>query len=223
MQPHILVIEDNSDVASIVQYELEGAGCAVVTAPDGITGLTWAREQPPHLVILDLGLPDVDGAEITQRLRKTSRVPIIILTAIDAIDSKVGLLAAGADDYLTKPFHPEELVACVKAQLSEQGATATVSLGALEIHTQKRQVTYGGREIELSRQEYALLLLLCRQPGRVYSRAEINQHIWNGTLQRSSNVVDVHMGNLRNKFREFGGHNVLRSVRGVGYALRPPD
>ncbi|SMB83404.1 response regulator transcription factor [Deinococcus hopiensis] len=223
MPPHILLIEDNADIANVVQYELNQAGCNVVTAPDGLTGLIYAREQPPQLVILDLGLPDFDGAEVARRLRKTSTFPIIILTAVDAVDRKVGLLEAGANDYLTKPFHPEELVARVKVQLRQyQGGAEMLSYGTLEIHTLKRQVTYDGRPIELSPKEYELLLLLARQPGRVYSRQEIDQKLWNGQLSRHSNVVDVHMGNLRNKLRSVGGYSLLRTVRGVGYGLKVP-
>lgn len=157
MEQRILLIEDNLDITRVVQYELEQAGYRVMTAPDGISGLTSARENIPDLVILDLGLPDFDGAEIARRLRKTSPVPIIILTAMDALDRKVNLLEAGADDYMTKPFHPEELVARVKVQLRHQQHGEVIMIGALEIHPQKRLCHYNGHEVRLSPKEFDLL------------------------------------------------------------------
>ncbi|SMB78470.1 response regulator transcription factor [Deinococcus hopiensis] len=221
MQAHILVIEDNSDIAQVIQYELQEGGWSVATAPNGITGLLRARETPPHLVILDLGLPDFDGAEVARRLRKTTHVPIIVLTAIDAVDRKVELLEAGANDYVTKPFHPEELLARVKVQL-RQKSDDLLSFGALQIRPERRQVIFEGKEVHLSPKEFELLLLLSRQPGRVYSREEITSEIWRGELSSTSNVVDVHFGNLRRKLRNVAGRSSIRTVRGRGYALRSP-
>ncbi|GAA5500575.1 alkaline phosphatase synthesis transcriptional regulatory protein PhoP [Deinococcus xinjiangensis] len=222
MEQRILLIEDNPDITRVVQYELEQAGYNVITAPDGITGLTSARENNPDLVILDLGLPDFDGAEIARRLRKTSSVPIIILTAMDAVDRKVNLLEAGADDYMTKPFHSEELVARVKVQLRHQQHGEIISIGALEIHPQKRLCSYNGQEVRLSPKEFDLLTFLARQPGRVYSRQEIEREVWNGELPSNSNVVDVHMANMRAKLRDLDGYGIIRTVRGIGYALKTP-
>ena len=223
MQPHVLVIEDHPDIAQIVQFELQEAGCHVITAPDGTTGLLRARETSPQLVILDLGLPDFDGAEVARRLRKTMQIPIIVLTAIDAVDRKVELLEAGVNDYVTKPFHPEELLARVKVQLRPQHRGVEVlSLGSLQIHTQQRRVIYDGTELHLSPKEFELLLLLARQPGRVYAREEISREVWKGELSGNSNVIDVHFGNLRSKLRDAAGSSYIRTVRGVGYALRTP-
>ncbi|SMB85897.1 response regulator transcription factor [Deinococcus hopiensis] len=219
MQAHILVIEDNPDIAQVLQYELQEGGWDVSTASTGTSGLMQARETPPHLVILDLGLPDFDGVEVARRLRKTMDVPIIVLTAIDAVDRKVELLEAGANDYVTKPFHPEELLARVKVQL-RQKKDDLLSFGDLQIHPERRQVLYDGKEVLLSRKEFELLLLLSRQPGRVYSRQEISNEIWKGELSTSSNVVDVHFGNLRSKLRDVAGRSYIRTVRGMGYALR---
>ena len=220
MEQRILLIEDNPDITRVVEYELEQAGYRVLTAPDGISGLTSARENVPDLVILDLGLPDLDGAEIARRLRKTSPVPIIILTAMDALDRKVNLLEAGADDYMTKPFHPEELVARVKVQLRHQQHGEVIMIGALEIHPQKRLCHYNGHEVRLSPKEFDLLTFLARQPGRVYSRGEIEREVWNGELPSNSNVVDVHMANMRAKLRDLDGYGIIRTVRGIGYALK---
>ena len=216
----VLIVEDDPDITRVVRYELEEAGYRVINAVDGVTGLTTAREVTPDLVILDLGLPDLDGAEIARRIRKTSDIPIIILTAMDAIDRKVSLLDAGADDYLTKPFHPEELLARVRVQLRHHQGGETVVLGELEINAEKRICKYGGREVRFSPREFDLLTFLARQPGRVYTREEIERGVWGEDLPSNSNVVDVHMANIRAKLRDVDGYGVIRTVRGIGYALK---
>lgn len=221
-EQRILLIEDNPDITRVVQYELEQAGYNVLTAPDGLSGLTCAREQSPDLVILDLGLPDFDGVEVARRLRKTSTVPIVILTAMDEVDRKVNLLEAGADDYMTKPFHAEELIARVRVRLRHQQHGEIISVGVLEIHPQKRLCYYENAEVRLSPKEFDLLTFLARQPGRVYSRGEIEREIWNGELPSNSNVVDVHMANMRAKLRDLDGYGLIRTVRGIGYALKTP-
>lgn len=218
----ILIVEDDPDIQRIVRLELEEAGFKVLVASDGVSGLTTARESSPDLVILDLGLPDLDGAEIARRLRKTSDTPIIVLTAMDAVSTKVNLLEGGADDYLTKPFHPEELVARVKVQLRKSRGGEAVVLGLLEITPDKRLVRYAEREVRLSPREFDLLSFLSRQPGRVYSREEIERGVWGEDLPANSNVVDVHMANIRAKLRDVDGYGVIRTVRGIGYALKAP-
>jgi two-component system, OmpR family, alkaline phosphatase synthesis response regulator PhoP len=218
--PLCLIIEDDPDITNVVRYELETAGFRVVSAADGISGLTAAREAKPDLVILDLGLPDLDGAEIARRIRKTSDIPIIILTAQDSIDRKVSLLDSGADDYLTKPFEVEELLARVRVQLRHQQGGATLVLGELEINFEKRLCRYANQEIRLSPREFELLTFLARQPGRVYTREEIERGVWGNDLPDNSNVVDVHMANMRSKLREANGYGVIRTVRGIGYALK---
>lgn len=220
MEQRILVIEDNPDINRVVQYELEQAGFGVLAAFDGISGLTLAREQNPDLVILDLGLPDIEGAEVTRRLRKNGSVPIIILTALDSLERKLALLEAGADDYMTKPFHPEELVARVKVQLRHQQQGDVIRVGELEVYPQKRLAYFKGHEVRLSPREFDLLTFLARQPGRVYSRAEIEREVWSGDLPSNSNVVDVHMANMRSKLRDLDGYGLIRTVRGIGYALK---
>jgi two-component system, OmpR family, alkaline phosphatase synthesis response regulator PhoP len=219
-QTRILIIEDDADITKVLRFELEEAGFIVLNATDGVSGLTAAREHAPDLVILDLGLPDLDGAEIARRIRKTSDIPIIILTAMDAISSKVSLLEGGADDYLTKPFEPAELVARVRVQLRKQRGGEAITLGQLEIQTEKRLVRYAGKEVRLSPKEFELLAFLARQPGRVYARDEIERGVWGSNLDENSNVVDVHMANIRSKLRDVDGYGVIRTVRGIGYALK---
>jgi two-component system, OmpR family, alkaline phosphatase synthesis response regulator PhoP len=216
----ILAIEDDPDISKVLRFELEEAGFVVHTAQDGISGLTAAREVMPDLVILDLGLPDFDGAEIARRIRKTSDIPIIILTALDAVGTKVQLLEGGADDYLTKPFEPAELVARVRVQLRKHRGGDAIALGKLEIHMEKRLVRFDQKEIRLSPKEFELLAFLARQPGRVYAREEIERGVWGSNLDDNSNVVDVHMANIRSKLRDVDGYGVIRTVRGIGYALK---
>ncbi|ACO48193.1 response regulator transcription factor [Deinococcus deserti] len=220
MQQTILVIEDDPDIAQILTTEIEDAGYRVLTAPNRMSGLTCARSEAPDLVILDLGLPDMHGTEVARRLRRTSRTPIVVLTGMDTVASKVGLLEAGASDYLTKPFHPEELVARVRVQLRKHQQAGEVSVGALKLYLQQQVCLYQGREVRLSPKEFELLGLLAEVPGRVYSRDVIVAELWPGVVDVGRSVVEVHMANLRSKLREVGGAGVLRTVRGVGYALR---
>lgn len=139
---------------------------------------------------------------------------------MDALDRKLALLEAGANDYMTKPFYPEELVARVRVQLRHQQQGDVIRVGNLEIQPQKRLCAYKGNEVRLSPREFDLLTFLARQPGRVYSRAEIEREVWQGELPSNSNVVDVHMANMRSKLREAGGFGLIRTVRGIGYALK---
>lgn len=218
-QQRILIIEDDTDIANVLKMDLTDAGYDVEHADSAMNGLIRAREDHPALILLDLGLPDFDGGDVVQRLRKNSAVPIIVLTARDTVDEKVRLLGLGADDYLIKPFHPDELIARVKVQL-RQRTTESLTMGDLTLDPQKRLVMYKAEELRLSPKEFDILALLIRQPGRVYSRQEIGQEIWQGRLPEGSNVVDVHMANLRAKLRDLDGYGLLRTVRGVGYALR---
>ncbi|WP_456446270.1 response regulator transcription factor [Oceanithermus sp.] len=218
----ILIIEDDPEIANLLQAELGEAGYRVDWAPGGMQGLVKLREDPPHLIVLDLGLPDLDGSEIARRAKQHGDVPIIVLTATDAVERKVQLLLGGADDYLTKPFHPAELLARIQVQLRRGEGSEVRRVGDLEIEVETRRVRAGGREVALSPKEFALLELLSSRPGRVFSRDEIARHIWGKPLETESNVVDVHVANLRAKLREAGAYGYLRTVRGVGYALRKP-
>jgi len=218
----ILLIEDDPEIAELLKVELGEAGYVVEWAPSGMEGLVRLRETPPRLIILDLGLPDIDGAEIARRVKQHGDLPIIVLTATDTVERKVQLLLGGADDYLTKPFHPAELLARIQVQLRKGEGGEVRRVGDLQIDTETRRVRHKGVEVQLSPKEFALLDLLSSRPGRVFSRSEIEQHVWGHTLDTNSNVVDVHVANLRAKLRDVGAYGYLRTVRGVGYALRQP-
>ena len=218
----ILLIEDDRDIARLLQAELSEAGYEVSWAGSGMQGLVRLREDPPQLVVLDLGLPDLDGAEIARRIKQRGDLPIIVLTATDAVERKVELLLGGADDYLTKPFHPAELLARIQVQLRRGRGGEVRRVGELEIDTEARRVRHRGVEVQLSPKEFALVELLSSKPGRVFSRDEIEERVWDHPLDSGSNVVDVHIANLRNKLRAVEAFGYLRTVRGVGYALQPP-
>ncbi len=216
----ILIVEDDLDILRLLTRELEDAGFEVMAFDSGIRGLSAVREHEPDLVILDLGLPDLSGQEIARRVRHTGDTPIIILTAADEVGTKVEMLNAGADDYLAKPFHVEELLARVNVQLRKRTLGSAQKIGDLTIDPVRRQVFWADDEIRFSPREYELITYLAGQPGRVYSRKEIENNVWGEDLPPSSNVVDVHIANIRGKLREAGGYGVIRTIRGVGYALK---
>jgi DNA-binding response OmpR family regulator len=216
----IVVIEDDADIARLLELELVDAGYQADCFPNAMRGLAAVRELDPDLVVLDLGLPDLDGSEIAGRIRRTGSTPILVLTARDAVASKVALFELGVDDYLVKPFHPAELLARIAALLRRHSLGAEAQIGDLRLDPLRRQVWWSGTEVRLSRREFELLALLAAQPGRVYGREEIERTLWADDPAPTSNAVDVHIGNLRNKLREAGGFGLIRTVRGVGYALR---
>ncbi len=216
----ILIVEDDVDILRLLTRELKDAGFDVLAYESGIRGLSAVRENQPDLVILDLGLPDLSGQEIARRVRRTGDTPILILTAADEVGTKVEMLNAGADDYLAKPFHVQELLARVNVQLRKRTLGSALKVGEMSIDPVRRQVKWAEEEVRLSPREYELLVYLAGQPGRVYSRKEIENNVWGEDLPPSSNVVDVHIANIRGKLRDAGGFGVIRTVRGVGYALK---
>ncbi len=216
----ILIVEDDLDILRLLSRELEDAGFEVLPFDSGMRGLSAVREMEPDLVILDLGLPDLSGQEIARRVRRTNDTPILILTAADEVGTKVEMLNAGADDYLAKPFHFEELLARINVQLRKRTLGSAQQIGDLTIDPVRRQVLWGEEEVRFSPREYELITYLAGQPGRVYSRKEIENNVWGEELPPSSNVVDVHIANIRGKLRDAGGFGVIRTIRGVGYALK---
>jgi DNA-binding response OmpR family regulator len=220
----ILVVEDEPKLAGVIQRGLEGQGHAVDASHDGEEGLARAEIEPYDLVILDLMLPKLDGLAVCRQLRAQKRdVPVLMLTARDTVDDRVAGLDSGADDYLVKPFALRELLARVRALLRRDGARDPVMRVAdLEIDTASHQVRRGGRLIELTSKEYAILEFFARNPNRVLSRTQIADHVWNFDFLAASNVVDVYLGYLRRKLGDHQEPRLLRTIRGAGYQLRVP-
>ena len=218
----ILVVEDERKVAELVSRGLRAERFAVDVADTGESGWAMANTYDYDLMILDLGLPGMDGLELLRRLRRRQeQVPILILTARDATASKVENFEAGADDYLTKPFAFAELVVRVKALL-RRGPTnhaAVVRVADLEIDLLHHQVKRAGQKIELTPKEYTLLEYLAANPNRVVSRTMIVEHVWDQRFEGLTNIVDVYVRHLRSKVDDPFPVKLIRTVRGVGYRL----
>jgi DNA-binding response OmpR family regulator len=217
----VLVIEDDRDIARLVELALEQHGFEVRCAHDGLSGLTAAQEFDPAGVILDIMLPKMDGVGVLKRLRETgNRVPVIMLTARDTTSDKVHSLDLGADDYLTKPFDVEELLARLRALLRRTEGDEMLRVADLTINRATREVRRGGREIDLTAKEFELLEFMARNHRRVLSRDLLLSRVWNHGFGATSNVVDVYMGYLRRKVDAPGEPRLIKTVHGVGYALR---
>ncbi len=219
----ILVVEDETKVASFIRRALEEESYAVDVCDDGAKGLDLARAGCYDLIVLDLMLPGMPGLEVLKALRKEQvAAPVLILTARSEVDQKVKGLDAGADDYLTKPFAIEELVARVRALLRRgSGETGGVlQVEDLVLNPATREVARGGKRIELTAKEYALLEYLMRNAGRVLTRPMIAEHVWNQDFDTFTNVIDVYVNYLRNKIDRDRERKLIRTVRGSGYTLK---
>ncbi len=222
----ILLVEDEIKVASFIRRALEEESYAVDVRADGTEGLDLAREAVDgryDLIILDLMLPGLSGLEILRALRKDQiTAPVLILTARSEIDQKVKGLDAGADDYLTKPFAIEELLARVRVLLRRGfgETTGILQVEDLILNPATREVTRGGKRIELTSKEYALLEYLMRNVGRVLTRPMIAEHVWNLDFDTFTNVIDVYVNYLRNKIDRGRDHKLIHTVRGTGYVLK---
>jgi DNA-binding response OmpR family regulator len=216
----ILVVEDDAQIARVLRLELEHEGYAVETAADGLAGLEKALKEP-DLVILDLMLPKMDGLEVCARIRHKSTVPIIMLTAKDRIPDRVGGLDAGADDYLTKPFSIEELLARVRARLRERHPKSNVlTVKDLTMDRDRREVVRQGKEIQLTAKEYALLEYLLLHRNKVHTRDELFNGVWGSDFLGDSNLIDVYIRYLRGKIDDGFDEKLIATVRGVGYTLK---
>jgi len=218
----ILVVEDEKKLAELISRSLRAERYAVDTAHDGAAAWVLIETYDYDLLILDLMLPGLDGGELLRRTRrKNPHVPILILTARDAMDEKVRQFEAGADDYLTKPFAFAELSVRVKALLRRGPVTraSTLRVGDLEIDRLTQQVRRGGRRIELTGKEYALLEYLATNPGRVFSRTMIIEHVWDQSFEGLTNIVDVYVRHLRGKVDDPFPTKLIRTVRGAGYCI----
>ena len=218
----VLVVEDDRDIARLVELALEQGGFEVRCTHDGPSGLTAAKEFDPNVLILDIMLPKMDGVAVLKRLRGTgSRVPVIMITARDTTSDKVQSLDLGADDYLTKPFDIEELLARVRAILRRTEGDEVLRVADLTINRATREVWRGEREIDLTAKEFDLLEFMARNPRRVLSRDLLLSRVWNqGFGGAMTNVVDVYVGYLRRKVDAPGEPRLIKTVHGVGYALK---
>ena len=217
----ILVVDDEANIIELAKMYLQNEGYVVESARDGREALTKINSLQPALVVLDLMLPEVDGWEVCRKVRADSDVPIIMLTARDDDVDKIVGLELGADDYLTKPFNPRELVARVRAVLRryEKSATSTkpIHLGQVTIDPQRREVTVGGRQADFRTKEFDLLWALAEHRGIVLSRDQLLDLVWGYDYYGETRTVDVHIAHLRDKLE--GSDMVIKTVWGVGYKL----
>ncbi len=220
----ILIVEDDSSIARLVKLELEHRGLRVRCAYDGPSGLEAVADFDPAAVVLDIMLPVMDGVGMLKKLRqKGNGVPVIMLTARDTAADKVHSLDLGADDYLTKPFDTEELMARLRALLRRAEGDEVLRVADLEIDTATREVRRGERKVEnLTAREYDLLEFMARNPRRVLSRDLLLSRVWDQESGIETNVVDVYIGYLRKKLDTPGEVRLIQTIRGVGYSLRKP-
>lgn len=219
----ILVVDDELKIARLVRDYLVEAGFDVVTANDGPSALAAARSRKPDLIVLDLGLPRMDGLDVTRTIRQISETPIVMLTArSDETDRIIGL-ELGADDYIVKPFSPREVVARVKAVLRRSGAapaTRLIRIGEMTIDLHRRSVDANGKTAGLTTTEFDLLVALARQPGRVFTRAQLLDALHGVSFQSYERAIDSHVKNIRKKLEDgLGLPRVIETVYGVGYKL----
>ena len=221
----LLAVEDEKKVASFIKKGLEEEGYAVDAALDGKTGFQMAMDRVHDLIILDIHLPGMDGLSLLHELRQRKVLtPVLLLTVRANIEDKVLGLDAGADDYLTKPFAFEELVARVRALLRRQteAKLPVLEFADLVLDPSRRTVHRGGRKIELTAKEYALLDYFMRNPGRVLTRSMIADRVWDYNFDSMTNIIDVYVNYLRRKIDSEGEHKLIHTVRGVGYVLKEP-
>jgi DNA-binding response OmpR family regulator len=225
----LLVVEDDERIRSALIRALRERGHAVSSAGTALAGLRQAVEERPDLVVLDLGLPDLDGHELLRMLRAVSAVPVIVATARDDDDSVVRALNSGADDYVLKPFRADQLEARIRAVLRRAAgagdpAAAQVTVGPLTVEPRSRRVTYGGRLVELAPKEFDLLAYLAARAGTVVTKRELLSEVWQLPYGGSDKTVDVHLSWLRRKLGESGAEpRLLQTVRGVGVRLAEPE
>jgi two-component system response regulator MprA len=219
----ILVIEDEGQIADLLRRGLLYEGYSVEVTPDGESGLAAARDRAPDLVLLDLMLPGMDGLTVCRRLRSASDVPIVILTAKDAVPDRVAGLDAGADDYIVKPFSFDELLARVRAVLRRRAPAAaqeTIRFADLTLNPDTREVMRGNQRIDLTAKEFDLLLLFAQHPRQVLTRDVIYDRIWGYDFGGESNIIEVYIRYLRTKLEDGGRPRLIHTLRGVGYVLR---
>lgn len=222
----ILIVEDEAEIVRFLTLELQHEGYSVSSCTDGRTGLEKALAGDFDLILLDVMLPELNGMEVLRRLRKESGIPVILVTARDAVMEKVNGLDMGANDYITKPFHIEELLARIRMVFRTAEASlpsspeGMLSVGDLVLNASSRQVTRAGEIIELTKTQYDLLEYLLRNRDIVLTRDQILSHVWGYEYAGNSNVVDVYVRYLRNRIHDNDANRIIETVRGIGYVLR---
>ncbi len=225
MKPHVLIVEDDPPITELLRYNLESAGFRASVAADGAQGLRLMGDDKPDLVVLDWMLPKLSGLEVCRTMRRTAGLtglPVIMLTAKGEEDDRVRGLNAGADDYVVKPFSPNELIARIHAVLRRAGAVAggaPLKSGDLTMDLQTHTVTRGGRDIALGPTEFRLLHTLMAHPGTVFSRDELLERVWGRDIHVETRTVDVHIRRLRKTLNAGDHADAIRTVRAAGYAL----
>ncbi len=220
--PRVLVVEDDDAIAQVLQRSLRMEGYDVKIAGDGVSALDLSHAFLPDLVILDLGLPGMDGIEVAKTLRKSDDVPILVLTARDAVESRVEGLDSGADDYLIKPFERQELLARLRALLRRRPprGQATIAVGDLTLNPDTHEVLRGDRPVDLTQREFELLEYLMRNERIVISRQRLLDEVWGYDPFSMTNTIEVFVSNLRRKLEAGGEPRLLHTIRGAGYVLR---
>lgn len=221
--PLVLVIDDEPQIRRLLRVTLEAGGCRVAAAATGQDGITQTAQRRPDIILLDLGLPDIEGTEVLQRLREWTQVPVIILSVRDREDEKIAALDAGADDYVTKPFAAGELLARIRAALRHsqtQGAEALFRVGSLEVDLAARTVLKHGQEVKLTPTEYALLRLLVTHAGKVLTHRQLLTEIWGPKAAEQTHYLRVHIAHLREKLEEDSAlPRLIITESGIGYRL----
>lgn len=224
----ILVIEDDPLIRETVEYSLKGAGFSVVTAEDGIQGISKVTDNTPDLILLDLLLPGMDGFEVCRKIREfDENVPIIMITALEDQRSKLKGFGVGADDYITKPFSIEELVARIRANLKrtlkKDIKSPMIEIGDVRLDLTKHIIEVGGKEVKLRLKEFQLLTVLASEPGVLFTRQDLAERVWGYEFYASSRTIDVHIRRIRNKIEEHSNFSYIQTVHGLGYKFQAEE
>ena len=225
-EARLLVVEDETNIRELLATSLKFAGFEVHAAADGQQALSLAEQNPLDLAVMDVMLPDMDGFTVTRRLRGNGHdMPIVFLTARDSVDDKVKGLTVGGDDYVTKPFKPQELVARVRARLrrGDEPEPEKLTIGDLSIDVAGHSVTREGRPISLTPLEFDLLVALARKPWQVFSRETLLEEVWGFDFPTTANSLEVYVGYLRRKTEADGEQRLIHTVRGIGYVLKATE
>ncbi|MCD8376922.1 MAG: response regulator transcription factor [Oscillospiraceae bacterium] len=222
---HILIVEDDADINNMAAEALAEAGHRCTQAFSGTEGLLRARQESFDLIVLDLMLPGLSGERLLDKLRELGRVPVIVLSAKDGLDSKVALLEAGAEDYITKPFELKELTARVAVQLRRfsgpSGAAEVLFHRGLRLDSHSHRASMNGKEISFTKQEFQIVELLLSHPGRAFSKQDIYQHAWEEYYIGEDKTINVHISNIRRKLKAVSDEELIETVWGVGFRLAP--